>query len=107
MGPIVTWRAVLVLTAAPALLAVGAPFLDNYPLRILDLILVYAVLGMGLNIVIGYAGLLDLGFAAFYAIGAYSYALLASAQFGLHLPFELVLLIGGPLAGFAGILLGI
>jgi branched-chain amino acid transport system permease protein len=101
------WRAALVLAAAPVLLAIGAPFLDNYELRILDLILIYAVLGMGLNIVIGYAGLLDLGFVAFYAIGAYTYALLASPQFGLHLPFLLVLFIGGGLAGLAGVLLGI
>jgi len=62
---------------------------------------------MGLNMVVGYAGLLDLGFVAFYAIGAYSYAILASGQFDIHLPFGVVLLIGGMLAGLAGVLLGI
>jgi branched-chain amino acid transport system permease protein len=97
----------MVLAGPPLLLAVLAPLLPTYPLRILDLILIYAVLGMGLNIVIGYAGLLDLGFVAFYAIGAYTYALLASGQFDLHLPFGVVLLIGGSLAGLAGVLLGI
>jgi branched-chain amino acid transport system permease protein len=91
----------------PIAIAVFGPMLDTYPLRILDQILLYAMLGMGLNIVVGYAGLLDLGFVAFYAIGAYSYALLASGQFGVHLPFPLILLIGGALAGVAGVLLGI
>ena len=89
-----------------AVLAAGL-FLPAYPLRILDLALLYAILGMGLNIVVGYAGLLDLGYVAFYAIGAYTYALLASPQFDLHLPFPLVLLIGAGLAAFAGVLLGI
>jgi branched-chain amino acid transport system permease protein len=100
-------RALALLAAVPlAILAIG-PFLPAYPLRILDLILLYAMLGMGLNVVVGYAGLLDLGYVAFYAIGAYSYALLASPQFGLHLPFPLILLIGGGLATIAGVLLGI
>ena len=76
-------------------------------MRILDTILLYAILGLGLNIVVGYAGLLDLGYIAFYAIGAYTYALLSSDQLGIHLPFPLVLLIGAGLAGIAGILLGI
>ncbi len=89
-----------------ALLALGR-MLPTYPLRVLDLVLLYAMLGMGLNIVVGYAGLLDLGFVAFYAIGAYTYALLASGQFGLHLPFGLILLIGAGLAALAGILLGL
>src|SRR4030088_1687435 len=57
--------------------------------------------------VVGYAGLLDLGFVAFYAIGAYSYAILASGQFDIHLPFGFVLILGGALAGLAGVLLGI
>ncbi|MBV8916234.1 MAG: branched-chain amino acid ABC transporter permease, partial [Acetobacteraceae bacterium] len=69
--------------------------------------LLYAMLAMGLNVVVGYAGLLDLGYVAFYAIGAYTYALLASPQFGLHLPFLLVLAIGAGLACIAGVLLGI
>ncbi|MBV9783241.1 MAG: branched-chain amino acid ABC transporter permease [Acidisphaera sp.] len=97
----------LLLLAVPALAGALAPLLAAYPLRIFDLVLIYAILGMGLNIVIGYAGLLDLGFVAFYAIGAYTYALLASGQFGIHLPFLAVLPIGGALAGFAGVLLGI
>lgn len=91
----------------PIAVVVVGLFLPAYPLRILDLILLYAMLGMGLNIVVGHAGLLDLGYVAFYAIGAYTYALLASPQFDLHLPFLLVLLIGAGLAALAGVLLGI
>jgi branched-chain amino acid transport system permease protein len=63
----------------------------------------YVVLGLGLNIVVGMAGLLDLGFVAFYAVGAYSYALL-NYHFGLG--FWVVLPIGGGLAALFGIVLG-
>ncbi|HEY9213956.1 MAG TPA: branched-chain amino acid ABC transporter permease [Ancylobacter sp.] len=102
-----SWRGALVMALIPVLALVLGHFLPTYPLRILDMILLYAILGLGLNIVVGYAGLLDLGYVAFYAIGAYSWALLASGQFDIHLPFALVLLIGASLAGLAGILLGI
>ena len=96
----------LVLAAALALI-VAVPFLGSYMIRIVDSVLIYTLLGIGLNLVVGYAGLLDLGFVAFYAVGAYSYALLASPQFGLHLPFLLVLPIGAGLGACFGILLGI
>lgn len=56
-------------------------------LRIVDFALLYIMLALGLNIVVGYAGLLDLGYVAFYAVGAYCWALLASPHFELHLPF--------------------
>ncbi|MCW6511484.1 branched-chain amino acid ABC transporter permease [Lichenifustis flavocetrariae] len=100
-------RAVIPMALMPIAVIVFGQFLPAYPLRILDLVLLYAMLGLGLNIVVGYAGLLDLGYVAFYAIGAYTYALLASPQFDLHLPFLLVLLIGAGLAALAGVLLGI
>ncbi|MHB8622329.1 MAG: ABC transporter permease subunit [Sulfuricaulis sp.] len=74
--------------------------------RILDFSLLYIMLALGLNIVVGYAGLLDLGYIAFYAVGAYLYALLASPHFGLHLPFWGLLPLGAGLAGIFGILLG-
>ena len=74
--------------------------------RILDFALLYMMLALGLNIVVGYAGLLDLGYIAFYAVGAYLYALLASPQFGLHLPFWLLLPLGALVAGLFGVLLG-
>ena len=64
------------------------------------------MLALGLNIVVGFAGLLDLGYIAFYAVGAYTYALLASPQFGLHLPFWVILPIGAAVAALFGVLLG-
>ncbi|NVP57446.1 ABC transporter permease subunit [Mycoplana rhizolycopersici] len=96
----------LVFALAIALL-VATPFLPNYHIRVINGLLIYILLGIGLNIVIGYAGLLDLGFVAFYAVGAYTYALLASPQFDLHLPFLLILLIAAFLGMLTGILLGI
>ncbi|MEO1766688.1 ABC transporter permease subunit [Thiobacter aerophilum] len=74
--------------------------------RILDFALLYMMLALGLNIVVGYAGLLDLGYIAFYAVGAYLYALLASPQFGLHLPFWVLLPLGACVAAVFGMLLG-
>lgn len=74
--------------------------------RILDFAILYVFLALGLNIVVGFAGLLDLGYIAFYAVGAYTWALLASPHFGLHLPIWVILPIGAGLACFAGVLLG-
>ena len=74
-------------------------WIDNFGVQIL----IYVMLGWGLNIVVGLAGLLDLGYVAFYAVGAYSYALLAKA-FGLS--FWILLPLAGVLASFWGILLG-
>ena len=75
-------------------------------LRIADFALLYIMLALGLNIVVGYAGLLDLGYIAFFAVGAYTYALLGSPQFGLHWPLWAVLPCGALLACFFGVLLG-
>ncbi len=84
--------------------AVVFPFLtSSYQVNIMTTALMYVVLGLGLNIVVGLAGLLDLGYVAFYAVGAYSYALL-NYHFGLG--FWAVLPIGGLLAALFGILLG-
>ncbi|HWA13868.1 MAG TPA: ABC transporter ATP-binding protein [Burkholderiales bacterium] len=74
--------------------------------RILNLAILFALLSLGLNIVVGFAGLLDLGYIAFYAVGAYCYALLASPHFGLHLPFWVILPIGAAVACVFGVLLG-
>ena len=74
--------------------------------RILDFAILYVFLALGLNIVVGLAGLLDLGYIAFYAVGAYTWALLASPHFGLHWPIWAILPLGAGLAGFAGVLLG-
>ena len=74
--------------------------------RILNLAILFVLLSLGLNIVVGFAGLLDLGYIAFYAVGAYVYALLASPHFDLHLPFYFILPIGAAVACFFGVLLG-
>jgi branched-chain amino acid transport system permease protein len=73
----------------------------------------FVLLAIGLNVVVGFAGLLDLGYAAFFAIGAYTYALFASAQLGssplhhsYHLPFWLMLFVGMFVAAAAGAVLG-
>ena len=96
---------------ALAVLLAVLPFVTGAALgrgwvRILDFTLLYVMLALGLNIVVGYAGLLDLGYIAFYAVGAYMYALLASPHFDLHLPFWALLPLGAGLAGIFGILLG-
>ena len=91
----------------------------NAWVRIADMALLYVLLALGLNIVVGYAGLLDLGFVAFFAVGAYVFGLLASphltdtfpwiaAMFpnGLHTPLWAVIPIGAALAGLFGVLLG-
>jgi branched-chain amino acid transport system permease protein len=91
------------LLVLPFLVGAG---LGNSWVRVLDFVLLYVILALGLNIVVGYAGLLDLGYVAFYALGAYLYAWLASPHFGIHLPFWAVLPLGAMLAGMFGVLLG-
>ena len=91
----------------------------NAWVRIVDMALLYVLLALGLNIVVGYAGLLDLGYVAFFAIGAYMYALLASPQLtetfawiaaifpnGMHMPLWIVIPASAGLAGLFGVLLG-
>jgi branched-chain amino acid transport system permease protein len=84
-----------------ALAAVGTAWV-----RITNFAMLFVLLSLGLNIVVGFAGLLDLGYIAFYAVGAYAYALLASPQFGIHWPFWVTLPIGALVAAVFGILLG-
>ena len=89
-------------------------------MRVLDFALLYVVLALGLNVVVGFAGLLDLGFIAFYALGAYTFALLASPHLtqsfaaiaalfpgGMHSPIWLACLIGALLAATFGVILGV
>lgn len=86
------------------LIALIWPFMASRgSIDLATLVLIYVMLGLGLNIVVGLAGLLDLGYVAFYAVGAYSYALL-SQYFGLG--FWQCLPIAGLLAGTFGFLLG-
>ena len=87
--------------------------------RIIDMALLYVMLALGLNIVVGFAGLLDLGYIAFYAVGAYMVALLSSSHLsdnfaffqqhfpdGLHIPLLVIIPLGAGLAAIAGIMLG-
>jgi len=114
-------KIVVFLIAALALLALPliAQYFGQGWVRIMSLALLYVLLALGLNIVVGYAGLLDLGFVAFYAVGAYMYALLASphltenfpwiaAMFpgGMHTPVWAVVPLAAGLAALAGVLLG-
>ena len=105
-NPVARWSAVvligIVLIALPfALAQAGTAWV-----RITNLAILFTLLALGLNIVVGFAGLLDLGYVAFYAVGAYAYALLASPHFGLHLPFWVILPIGAATAALFGLLLG-
>ena len=113
----------LVVYAASAigliLLPLVAQYFGNAWVRIIDIALLYVLLALGLNIVVGYAGLLDLGYVAFYAVGAYMFGLLGSTQLtdtfqsikdvfpnGIHTPWWVVIPLGALLAGAAGVVLG-
>jgi len=105
--PRLVWAAYVAL----ALLLIALPFVTDWTLgrawvRIAAFALLYVMLALGLNIVVGYAGLLDLGYVAFFAVGAYFYALLASPHFDIHLPFWLLLPLGATIACVFGVLLG-
>ncbi|HTF15582.1 MAG TPA: ABC transporter ATP-binding protein [Burkholderiales bacterium] len=92
----------LALLALPfALAAAGTAWV-----RITNLAILFVFLSLGLNIVVGFAGLLDLGYIAFYAVGAYVYALLASPHFNIHWPFWAILPIGAAVAALFGVLIG-
>jgi branched-chain amino acid transport system permease protein len=96
IGFVIAYPAIVIATAG---MRGALKWIDNFGIQIL----IYVMLGWGLNIVVGLAGLLDLGYVAFYAVGAYSYALLAKT-FGFS--FWILLPLAGTLASFWGILLG-
>ncbi len=110
---------VLVAAVGLLILPLIAQQFGNAWVRIIDIALLYVLLALGLNIVVGYAGLLDLGYVAFYAVGAYMFGLVASphltdtfpaiaAMFpnGLHTPWWVAIPLGAVLAAFAGVVLG-
>ncbi len=100
-------RTILLIGLAAAAFALALPvmpFSSRYLVDLATSVLIYIMLGWGLNIVVGLAGLLNLGYAAFYAVGAYSFALFAQ---GFDLSFWEALPIAGLLAALAGILLGL
>src|ERR1700756_2642738 len=114
----------LVVGIITAVFVIAAPFIigtagGNYWWRVLDFAMLYVMLALGLNVVVGFAGLLDLGYIAFYAVGAYTAALLSSphltSQFewigplapaGLHVPFWIIVPCAMGIAAFFGIILG-
>ena len=103
---VVPWWAWLTLLVAIACL-VPVAFDSGYVRRVAFDIVIYMLLALGLNVVVGWGGLLDLGYVAFYGIGAYAYALLSSDHYGVHLPtivtIPLVVMIGA----VAGLLVGL
>jgi len=100
------WLGITLVAITLLLLPFALSYAGTAWVRIANFAILYVLLALGLNIVVGFAGLLDLGYIAFYAVGAYAYALLASPQFGLHLPFWVILPIGAAVAALFGILLG-
>jgi branched-chain amino acid transport system permease protein len=114
----------LVIGIVTAILVIAAPMIigatgGNYWVRVLDFAMLYVMLALGLNVVVGFAGLLDLGYIAFYAVGAYTAALLSSPQLttqfewiaqlapgGLHVPFLIIAPIAMAVAATFGVLLG-
>ncbi len=109
---VMTARHSKVLVAASLMAAVVFPFTqdgDGYALRIAASIGVFAAAAVGLNIVVGLAGLLDLGYIAFFGVGAYFAALVSGSTtsvLDVHLPFGLTILLGAAVAGVFGFLLG-
>jgi branched-chain amino acid transport system permease protein len=114
-------KLVVFVLAAIALMVLPlvAQVAGNFWVRMIDFALLYVLLALGLNIVVGYAGLLDLGYVAFYAVGAYMFGLMASPHLsdtfefikatfpnGMHTPVWLVIPLGAALAGVAGVILG-
>ena len=117
--PRAAYAAALALAIALAVLPLVVGLAGNAWVRMLDFALLYIMLALGLNIVVGYAGLLDLGYVAFYAVGAYLYALLSSPHLienfewiaamlpgGLHSPAWLVIPLAALLAAAFGVMLG-
>ncbi len=105
-----SWRPpprVFVLVAILAAIVIPLADPSQYLLRILATIGIYGLLATGLNIVVGRAGLLDLGYVAFFGLGAYTYAIVASEHFEIHFPFVVALALSTAVAATAGVLLGI
>ncbi|HET6445081.1 MAG TPA: hypothetical protein VFI27_10940 [candidate division Zixibacteria bacterium] len=102
-----TWRRIL-LVALVVLILILPMILGVYLSEVLDVVGIFILMGFGLNIVVGFAGLLDLGYVAFFAIGAYTMGLLTSTgDLGFGLPFWFALPFSILAAALAGILLGI
>src|SRR5262249_61524354 len=104
--PAAKWIGVALIAATLLVVPFALSAIGTAWVRITNLAILFVLLSLGLNIVVGFAGLLDLGYIAFYAVGAYTYALLASPHFNLHLPFWIILPLGAAVACMFGVLLG-
>jgi branched-chain amino acid transport system permease protein len=104
--PAAKWVGILLIAGSLLALPFVLASVGTAWVRITNLAILYILLSLGLNIVVGFAGLLDLGYIAFYAVGAYVYALLASPHFGIHWPWWAILPIGAAFACLFGVLLG-
>ncbi len=104
--PAAVWGGIALVACALLALPFVLAMAGTTWVRVTNLAILFTLLALGLNIVVGFAGLLDLGYIAFYGVGAYVYALLASPQFNLHLPFWIILPIGALAACVFGVLLG-
>jgi len=102
----VPWWAWLALFTA-VICALPGVFESGYVRRVAFDTVVFMLLALGLNIVVGWGGLLDLGYVAFFGIGAYTYALLSSDQFDIHLPTILTIPIVAIVGGIVGWLVGL
>jgi branched-chain amino acid transport system permease protein len=103
-GPAKRMTLILGWLAAALVAPLVAP--NDYVIGVLTRICLYATLALGLNIVVGFAGLLDLGYVAFFGIGSYLFAFLSSPHFGIHLPFLVALPIIIAVTAVSGILIG-
>jgi len=104
--PSAKWIGLAAIVVSLAVLPFALASVGTAWVRITNLAILFVLLSLGLNIVVGFAGLLDLGYIAFYAVGAYVYALLASPHFNIHLPWWVILPIGAATACLFGVLLG-
>jgi branched-chain amino acid transport system permease protein len=99
------WAWLTLFVAVAALLPLG--FESGYVRRVAFDTVLYMLLALGLNVVVGWGGLLDLGYIAFYGVGAYTYAALASDQFDVHLPSTVVIPIVIAVGAIVGLLVGL
>ena len=100
------WQRLAVPAAAVIAIMIPAIAPNAYVMGVITRICLYALLALGLNVVVGFAGLLDLGYVAFFGIGSYVYAFLSSPHFGLHWPFPLALATSLCVTGIFGLLIG-
>jgi len=101
------WSRFAATVAVILLMAFLPPVVGSFWTRVLIVAGFGAMMALGLNVIVGWAGLLNLGYIAYFAIGAYSYAILASPHRGYHLPFLLIFPLAGILAGVVGTLLAL